>query len=368
MPIVVVSPQAWSPFDKLIRLFRPNFRPKGAKVEVIDGITVYRPRFFSLPAFFKGLDGRMMAIGSSRTLDRLKTEFNPTVLDAHFVYPDGYAASLLASRHGLPLTITLRGSKDEWLIGTSREPAMRKALSKASRIFAVSEALKRDVGIRLGQPESRMQVVRNGVDLERFFPVDGKTARQRFGFDSNHKVIVSAGWLVERKGFQRLIPVFADLHRSFPEARLLIVGTGTTQEDLGPSLRMLAQQCEVAAEVVFAGAIAPDEMRWAYSAGDVFALATAHEGWANVFLEAMACGLPVVTTDVGGNSQVVSGPELGVVVPFWEPESFRAALYDSLRKDWRKQPILDYANNHSWTHPVNLLVESLSVVSSSRLG
>jgi teichuronic acid biosynthesis glycosyltransferase TuaC len=356
VPLVVVAPQPWSPFDWLIRVVKPNFRPVGAAQEFMEGIPVYRPRFFSLPALLKGLDGRLMAKGSARQVKRLVRDFKPTVLDAHFVYPDGYAASLLARRHGLPLTITLRGSKDEWLIGTAREPAMREALTQAQRIFAVSDALKRDVGLKLGQPERKIQVVRNGVDLERFYPADKTEARKRFGLDERNRVIVSAGWLIERKGFHRLIPVFAEVHRSCPEARLLIVGSGTTQEDRAPSLRVLARQCGVEAQVVFAGAIPPDEMRWCYSAGDVFALATSHEGWANVFLEAMACGLPVVTTDVGGNAQVVSRSEVGLVVPYWNAVAFGRSLNEFLHRAWDRRAIRDYAMQNGWASPVNELL------------
>ncbi len=80
----------------------------------------------------------------------------------------------------------------------------------------------------------------------------------------------------------------------------------------------------------FLGALPPESLKWPLSAADVFVLSTRNEGWANVFLEAMACGLPVVTTDVGGNAEVVCRPELGAVVPFGDAAALQQALDEAL--------------------------------------
>jgi glycosyltransferase involved in cell wall biosynthesis len=212
--------------------------------------------------------------------------------------------------------------------------------------------------------EDKLLVVRNGVDLELFRPENRLVARRRFGFSEIDKVIVSAGWLIERKGFHRLIPLFADLVAQEPNLKLLIAGSGATQEDLGPALRMQAQQLGVSERIVFCGAVAPDQMRWCYSAGDIFALATSHEGWANVFLEAMACGLPVITTDVGGNPQVVSDPTLGRIVPYWQPEVFRAALEEALVTNWDRSAIVAHARRHDWSEPVGTLVHQFEMMAN----
>jgi teichuronic acid biosynthesis glycosyltransferase TuaC len=365
-PLVVVAPRSWSPFDGLIRLFRPTFRPLAPRYEHIEGIDIHRPTFFSLPGLLKRLDGWSMAQGSRKVMQQLQRHFEPTLVDAHFVYPDGYAASVLAKEQGLPLTITLRGSKDEWLIGTSMEPALRVALDRAQRIFSVSDALKRDVGLKLGQAPEKLQTVRNGVDLGRFHAEDRLTARARFGLRPDDQVIVSAGWLIERKGFHRIIPLLEQLAQRHARVKLMIVGSGTSQEDMGPALHELAQRSGVADRVLFCGALAPDEMRWGYSAGDVFALATSHEGWANVFLEAMACGLPVITTQVGGNQQVVSHPGVGCTVPYWDAAAFTEALDRALGHTWDRQAITEHAQRHSWEEPIRDLVGVFTAISKQR--
>ena len=203
LPLVVVAPQAWSPFDWAIRLFRKGFRPQGAARETMDGIEVFRPRFLSLPGVLKRLDGWLMARCTLGCLRRLQREFGGTLIDAHFGYPDGHAATWLGARLGLPVAITLRGSKDQRLIGTDCEPALRQALRSASRLVSVTGSLVRDVGVPLGQPPERFTIVGNGVDLARFQREDRAAARRRLGIDAEAAVLVGVGNLIELKGFHR---------------------------------------------------------------------------------------------------------------------------------------------------------------------
>jgi teichuronic acid biosynthesis glycosyltransferase TuaC len=363
VPLVVVAPQAWSPFDWLVRLKRRSFRPMAPSYEVMDGVEVYRPRFLSLPGMLKRLDGASMAVGSARVVRQLLSSFRPTLIDAHFLYPDGYAATRLGKRFGLPATITIRGSKDEWLIGTDREPYLRIALQAAARLFAVSDALKRDVAIRLGTPGEKVQVIGNGVDLSRFVPVERGEARARLGLAPAARVVISVGGLIERKGFHRIIPLLPALRKRIPGLVYLIVGGGTTQGDIEARLRLLAKEHGVADIVRFCGPQRPDDLKWFYGAADVFALATQHEGWANVFLEAMACGLPVITTRVGGNAEVVANGCLGTLVDYWDAVGFADALGSALERNWDRSVIMTYAHANRWDERIDVLVDALQGVS-----
>jgi len=93
--------------------------------------------------------------GSERLVRRLQERFGATIIDSHFLYPDGWAATRIASRLGLASTITIRGSKDEWLIGTDREALLVEAMKCSTKLFAVSESLKRNVAQRLGIDAAR---------------------------------------------------------------------------------------------------------------------------------------------------------------------------------------------------------------------
>ena len=355
VPIVVIAPQIWSPLDWLIRLRRKSFRPVADVYEKDQGIEIFRPRVFSFPGFFKSLDGWFMARGSRRCFDKVVKDFRPNIVDAHFLYPDGYAASTLARRAGLPYVVTIRGSKDEWLIGTDREPKLRETLHAASAVIAVSDALKRDVGIKLGLSDSDVQVVGNGVDLSKFHPVDKTEARARLGIAADAPVMIGVGGLIDRKGFHRIIPLVRALREKYPKLVYLIVGGGFSQGDMLARLKQLAEQCGVAENVRFCGPQLPQDLKWFYGAADIFTLATEHEGWANVFLEAMACGLPVLTTDVGGNSQVVAHAGLGKVSPYWDPEAYTQMLSEALSREWHRDEIIAYAKSNQWEDRIRVL-------------
>ncbi len=226
IPIVVVSPQPWSPVDWLVRRFRSSFRPVLPKFERMDGIDVHRPRWLSLPGIGKRFDGWLMALCTIQPVRRLQRVFGATAIDAHFLYPDGWAATYIARRLGLPAVVTIRGSKDEWLIGTERERGLRQALARAGRVFAVSQALARNVAGALGVPAGKVAVIGNGVDAVRFQPVDRGEARRRLEIPLDAPVLIGVGNLVPGKGFQHVIAQLPRLRRRYPGLVYLIVGAG----------------------------------------------------------------------------------------------------------------------------------------------
>jgi teichuronic acid biosynthesis glycosyltransferase TuaC len=354
LPIVVVSPKAWSPFDWLIRLRKPRFRPTVTYFEKQQGISVYSPRFFSLPGVLKHWDSTFMAIGSYPTLRRLKHEFGFDLVDAHFGYPDGHAASLLARWFRVPLTVTLRGSEKTY----AETPAFRRRITAgmraASMVFGVSDSL-RQLAVKLGAPEASTLAVGNAVDSQRFHPVDRAEARRRYGMNESDPVIISVGWLIERKGFHRVIEVLPELIKQFPNLRYLIVGGATGADNMEAQLRQQVVDLGLEDHVRFLGSMPPDDLKWPLSAADVFVLATRREGWANVFLEAMACGLPVVTTDVDGNPEVVCKPELGETVTYGDAPALQAAISRSLIKTWDNAAIRSYAEKNSWDNRITKL-------------
>ena len=370
-PVVVVAPQPWSPLDGLIRglLKRPDFRPMAAEYEVMDGVGVYRPRYLSVPGVLKRLDGRMMARGARKTVERLVREFRPTLIDAHFLYPTGYAASLLAAHTQLPMTVTVRGSADEWLLGTDREPMLHAAMKQAARVICVSRALLHSVVLPSGVPVDRVAVVGNGVDLAKFERLDRLAARARLGIDPDAEVLIGVGHLVDGKGFHRVIPLLPELRKRHPKLLYLVVGGGREEAAMRPRLERLAAEVGVADIVRFCGAQPQAELKWYYSAANAFVLATAFEGWANVFLEAMACGLPVITTRVGGNAEVVRTPDTGTLVEYWDGPAFQNALHDALQRRWDHDAIIEYACANAWDERIEQLMHELrSAVALGRRG
>ncbi|MEF7616865.1 glycosyltransferase [Aquincola sp. MAHUQ-54] len=355
LPLCVVAPTPWFPLQGLLARFKPGFRPGAPRFEQQSAHEVWFPRFFSLPGLLKRLDGLSMALAAWPRLRALKRAGRLDLIDAHFGYPDGYAATLLGRWLGVPVCITLRGTETRHAKDLALAPLLRQALLRADRVFAVSASLAA-VAHGLGVPAERVQVVGNGVDLDKFTPQPQPSARQRLGLPEGVPVLVTVGGLVERKGFHRVMACLPALRRRFPGLVYLVVGGPSLEGDWTARLHKLSDELGLGETVRFLGPLPPQALSAVLSAADVFVLATRNEGWANVLLEAMACGLPVVTTDVGGNKEVVSDPALGIVVPFDDEQQLHDALADALARPWNRQAIRAHAAANTWDQRVQTLL------------
>lgn len=357
LPITVLSPQPWFPGQGLVRLLVPGYRPPAPTHEAQDGVDVFRPRFVALPGVGRWLDGLSMAVCSYLTVRKLAAERKLQLIDAHFAHPDGEAGVCLGRWLGLPVTVTLRGTE----VPHSRDVRLRKrivrTLRRVDRVFAVSNSL-RQLALSLGAPADKIEVVSNGIDVTRFQAEDKAEARHRLGLPDDARVVISVGALVERKGMHRVIECLPDLIEKYPNLHYLVAGGPSPEGDIGERLKSVAVSLGVVDRVHFLGPVPPAELRWPLSAADVFVLATSNEGWANVFLEAMACGLPVVTTDVGGNREVVCRPDLGIIVPLGDRDELVSALGAALVGKWNRDGIRAYAHENQWDERVAQLVRA----------
>lgn len=230
--------------------------------------------------------------------------FDFDLIDAHYFYPDGVAATIMGKVLGKPVTITARGT-DINLIPQHHLPRLMilRAAAASGHMITVCRALK-DAMVELGAAEQKITVLRNGVDLQLFRPEARDAARARLGPGGFH--LASVGHLIERKGHHHAI----DALPALPDAVLHVAGSGP--EDT--ALRARARALGVADRVHFLGGVSQDALRSLYNGVDALVLASSREGWANVLLEAMACGTPVVASDVWGTPEVVAMPEAGVLM------------------------------------------------------
>jgi len=345
-PIVVVAPQAWFPFQALGRLVRPGFRPRAPAFSTDNGIEVHRPRWLSFPGVLKRLDGLLMAISVYSCVRRVVRQHGVAGIDAHFAYPDGRAATLLGRWLRLPVMVTLRG-KEERQLRSGVASGVRRAIRDADRLVAVSAALA-EIAVGCGADPARLRVIGNGVDLDKFRRLERAAARRELGLPEAAPVLVSVGGLVERKGFHRVIACLPRLLKRYPDLVYLVVGGNSAEGDMGTALREQVAACGLASHVRFLGQVEPARLAVPLSAADVFVLATSYEGWANVFLEAMACGLPVVTTRVGGNAEVVTSDRLGTLVAFGDATALESAIVAALEHPWDRDEIVAHAARHGW--------------------
>lgn len=308
--------------------------------EVRHGIEVLHPRYPVLPKVGAWLAPTALfrtGLNAVRDLEAQGRSFD--VIDAHYFYPDGAAAVRLGQALRIPVVITARGS-DLTLISFSAGPrrAIRRAAREASVGIAVCEDLRRRL-VELGAPAERTLVLRNGVDLEVFRPGDRQAARAALGCDAY--TLVSVGSLIERKGHDLVIEALCKQ----AGWRLLIAGSGP----LRGQLEALARRLKVADRVRFLGEVPHGSLPALYTAADVMVLASSREGWANVLLEAMACGAPVAATDVNGTREVVAAPAAGRLIA----ERSAAAVVEAVRSieasPPRRSETRRYAEQFGWS-------------------
>lgn len=340
----VVAPVPWFPFSSDIFGQYAQFA-KVAKTEERFGIQVSHPRYLLIPKIGMILAPFLMVCALYPTLRSLLKNEGFDLIDAHYFYPDGVAAAMLGKMLNKPVMITARGT-DINLIPQYFLP--RKmivwAAQSAASIITVCQALKDEL-INIGIDPTKIHALRNGVDLNFFFPENRALAKQKLKL--KRPSIVSVGHLIERKGHHFVIGAMPDL----PEYELLIAGDG---EEMA-SLKKLAEDLNVSDRVTFLGAVSHDQLVTVYSAADILVLASSREGWANVLLEAMACGTPAIATNVWGTAEVITGPSAGMLIEGRSAQAIVNAvgiLKNNMpsREDTRK-----YAEDFSWDETVSRL-------------
>lgn len=302
----VVAPVPWFPL-KAQRFGEYAQFAAIPRQETRNDVEVHHPRYLLPPKVGMNLAPYTMALGALRCVRRLQHEgFDPDLIDAHYYYPDGVAAGLLAKWLGKPFVVTARGT-DLNLIPQYPFPRrlILETAAQASASIGVCQALM-DTLCELGADGRKLHTLRNGVDLERFVPEDRTQARQRLGLPVDGRYLLSVGHLIERKGHHIAIESLTQLSG----VTLLVAGGGPEEG----ALKALAKRLGVAERVRWLGVVPQIELKWWYSAADVLALCSSREGWANVLLEAMACGTPVIATNIWGTPEVVSAPAAGALM------------------------------------------------------
>ena len=351
--VQVIAPVPY--FPRWLRLTRWSKEGQVPEKENIGNLTVYHPRYLLLPKISMIFHGLLMFLGSLRTARRLHREMKFDCIDAHFVYPDGFAAVLLGRILKLPVIVSARGT-DINLYPSFRliRPLIRWTLKHSAGLIAVSGSLG-EVMLGLNARPDHMRVIGNGIDLDRFKPIAPADAKSHLGLPSTGEIIVSVGALVSRKGFHFLIPAFALIATRFPDLRLYILGEGEERS----KLKALIQECKVETQVTLVGTIPNELLRFWFSAACISCLVSSREGWANVLLESMACGTPVVATRVWGAPEVVVSPELGILVE-QDTREIAAALEKAVTKVWNRQLIEHHASKRTWQVVASEVEEFLS--------
>jgi teichuronic acid biosynthesis glycosyltransferase TuaC len=336
---IVVAPVPWFPFrSKFFGEYSKYADVK--KSESRHGIKIYHPKYLVIPKIGMYLTPLFLAVTSYFAIRKLiKKGVTFDVIDAHYFYPDGVAAVVIGKILKKPVTVTARGT-DLTLIPEYRIPRMmiQWVIKKSTHMMTVCEALRKEL-LKLGAQENKVTTLRNGVDLELFQPPNNRT-KLRSDLDIKGKTIISVGHLIERKGHHLIIEAL----RTIPEITLLIGGDGPEEHPL----KSLANNLNLGDRVSFLGPLTQLQLRDYYGACDALVLASSREGWANVLLESMACGTPVVATNIWGTPEVVQNEIVGTLVK-GTSQAIAEGVNHVLKKNRDTIAIRNFAEKFSWS-------------------
>jgi teichuronic acid biosynthesis glycosyltransferase TuaC len=350
----VVAPIPRFPLDRLAprppRHAVPHRERDGA-------IAVHHPAVLSVPGIGKSLDGMLYALSLLPFLRRLRRRFPFDLIDAHFGYPDGVGAVLLASALGCGVTITLRGHEAD----LARRPLRRRQMGFAvrrARVIAVNQPLAA-FARTLGAAAERVRVIPNGIDRGMFHPGERADARRRLGLPVDRCIVLSVGAFVPRKRYEDVLAALPAVIQHRPDLLFIGIGSRGGIRNGRPSLERRVRRAALGDHVRLLDVKPHEEIAWWLRAADLFCLATVREGSSNALCEALACGLPVVTTRVGGNTELVRDGIDGYLVPPCRADVLADAIVRALDTPWDRGAIALRAAARTWDQVADEVLEEL---------
>lgn len=311
--VTVLSPK---PFVLPFSAFPYHNFSKLPKIDHTEKYTLHYPRYiYAIPKkYFYPLTG----ISYSQFISRYAIKNinpKPDLIHAHFSYPDGHGMMKLSKKWKVPLVISALGTIERKVAyeGSYTSKQIFQAMNFADRILSVSEDLKLHI-MNLGIKPEKVIVVPNGVDIEKFKPVKKEKARNLLNLSQDKKIVLFVGALRKIKGVDYLIEAakaFVDR-----DTELFMVGR---DDGLKKSLDKRAEELKISNFIKFTGPVNHEDIPFWISASDILVLPSLSEGRPNVILEALACEIPVVATDVGGIPELLIQGETGYLVPAKNP-------------------------------------------------
>jgi len=329
------------------------------RMERHAGFEVYHPRFTTLPGVGRVADALLLFLQTLPAVRRLHATFAFEAIDAHYAFPDGAAALLLGRHFGVPVCVTLRGGDIDLLPRfRMRRRVIQRTLRRADRVFAVSQHLARGA-VALGLPPKRLRIIPNGIDPHTFSPMDRSTARAGLKISMQQPLLLCVGNLLAEKGQHVLIDALDVLRRRGTVApHLTIVGSDQWgKRRYTEQLKQRIRELGLASQVTFAGSQPQAALRQWYSAADLLVLPTFREGCPNVVREALACGTPVVASNVGGVPELIGSDAVGLLVAPGDVVGLAGAIEAALQREWDRAAIATVGGQRTWS-TVGALVAS----------
>ena len=330
--------------------FRPSLMRFGhaARLRPRPGDEILSPSLFWANYLPKlgGFNHRLFALALARAEATLPADFQPDAILAPWLFPDACAAAIRAQRRRTPIVAVAQGSDvHQYLDMPMRRRAILKLAKQARQIVTRSKDLQSRLMAR-GAEAGRVCTIYNGVDTGLFRPAPQLDVRNQLGIPGEGRLLLFVGNFLPVKGIDLLLSSFALVRaQSRVPTRLALIGGGP----LEPALRQQAAELGVSENVIFVGRQPPTAVaRW-MQAADAVCLASHNEGVPNVLFESISSGRPMVSTDVGGISEIVE-PLMSrrFLVKQRDPERFAAALLDALDHPPDEKSLRQMALAFSW--------------------
>ncbi len=336
-----------------------------------EGDAVLRPDYVSVP-YVPRVGSRvnhlLIAARLGPLLRSMAGEFD--VVLASWLYPDGCAAVRAASDAGRPCVLITQGSDThQYMRNSVRRRLILEAIARSRGVIARSRDLAGTLA-RAGAAEDKLHPIYNGVDLSVFRPRPKAEMRAELSLPADACIALFVGNFLDVKNPLMLVRAFAGFVKTQPEKRnlLLMAGRGPLQGEVA----RLAASLGVADAIVQTGPLDSTQIARHMAAADFLCLSSRNEGLPNVILESFACGLPVLSTDVGGIAEVVNHPTLGHLVSSQEADAFSRAISDMAVTHRDRDVIARVGAQFSWDNAAaaydKVLTAALPDAAASRSG
>lgn len=345
----VVAPTSYVP------IIKRNHIPL---IEQFKDLSIIHPKYIGLPSFLQYLRWVTYYMMCAQFWQNKKPDCD--IMHIEWIYPDAYAASRYAKKYNIKLVGVVHGNEAiEYFGKKSHRKKYIKAFGYLDKIIVVSNDLKHKLVNEYYVDKNKISVILNGVNLNKFPAIDQKRARSKLGLSFDEKIGVCVARLSDEKNIDILIEAASVIANN--ELNIYIIGDGPLKN----RLEALIDGLELSDSVKLVGPVLHDEIYWWLNSADFFCLPSQREGCPVVIHEALACGLPVISTTVGAIPDLVKDDRFGLLC---EPDSvsaFTAIMKKAMLKTWDREIISAYGRQFTWDKVAKQTVEVFKSVLES---
>ena len=329
----VISPASYFP---VLRTKCPAF------VERKSGLNIYHPKYLGLPSQLWVL--RWISYYLSVLKNERKMGFyDCNIIHTEWIYPDAYAVALLARDRGIKTIGVVHGNEAiGYFEPLKHRVKYRIALQKLDHIIAVSTDLMDKMINEYSVESTKISVILNGVDSNKFRPIDKKVARQKIDVPIEEPIGVCVARLSEEKNLHILIETVFQLKDAAP--LIYLIGDGPLRK----KLEALVERLEMEDKIKLVGAVPHNDVATWLNAADFFYLPSQREGCPVVVHESLACGVPVIATAVGAIPDLIRDDRYGLLCEPDNVDAFADIMKKAMSMKWDRNVISSYGRQFTW--------------------